>query len=585
MVRGLPGPIIESMSSPPQPASPSDFGPSDAPARAEVLALIGPAPAPELLVDYLHRLNDHWGGLHPQHLAALAEELQLPPQRLADIVRASPAFTLIPAGSAPAALTLRVCRGLACRMAGSAQLEAALPALLGPDVRVTGAPCLGRCGDAPAVLVGQVAVPQATSEQVLNVLLQEQEREPGEMGLAHGPDDFIGYDAYRAHGGYALAAAVVNSEEPVDTVLQALEASGLREPGGIGGESAPVAAQWQAVREGAAPRLLVLNVGTAEMGGSVDRDWLERDPHRVLEGLLIAGQVVGAEAVVIGLRDEFHDARALLQAELALLHAHPPCPLPHIVVRRLAGGYVAGESTALFESLQGRPALPRVRPPDPWRQGLHGRPTLVTSVATLSWLRDLVADVDKRRAAAVANGAAWFLGHGRHAHQGLRAFSVSGRVRRPGVRLAPAGITLHELIEEHCGGMLEGHELYAWVAGGASGGILPARLGNVPLDHDTLQRYGASLAGGEIVVLSQHDRARDAALVLMQWLAGESCGQCTPCRLGTARAAELMNAAHWDLRQLEDLNQMMADTARCGLGRNAPNALHCVQRYFAHELG
>jgi formate dehydrogenase len=562
------------MSSPPQPAPASDFGPSDASARAEVLGLIGAAPAPELLVDYLHRLNDHWGGLHPQHLSALAEELDLPPQRLADVLRASPAFSVIAAGHAPAALTVRVCGGLACRLAGSAPLQAALPALLGPEVRVAATPCLGRCGDAPAVLVGQVAVPQATSEQVLNTLLQEQEREPGEMGRAHGPDDFIGYDAYRAHGGYSLAAAIVNSEEPADTVLQALEASGLREPGGLGGESLPAAAQWQAVREGAAPRLLVLNVGTAELGGSVDRDWLERDPHRVLEGLLIAAQVVGAEAVVIALRDEFHDARALLEAELAALQAHPPCPLPHIVLRRLAGGYVAGETTALFESLQGRPALPRLAPADPVRQGLHGRPTLVTSVSTLYGLRELVE-----------KGAEWFLGHGRHGHQGLRAFSVSGRVRRPGVKLAPAGITLHELIEEHCGGMLEGHELYAWVAGGGAGGILPARLGNVPLDHDTLQRYGASLAGGEIVVLGQHDRARDAASAMMRWLAGESCGQCTPCRLGTARAAELMEAGRWDLRQLEDLNQMMADTARCGLGRNAPNALHCVQRYFAHELG
>jgi NADH:ubiquinone oxidoreductase subunit F (NADH-binding)/NADH:ubiquinone oxidoreductase subunit E len=550
------------------------FGQADDPSRADVQQVIGASPAPELLVDYLHLLQDRWGGLHPQHLAALAEALGLAPQRLAEVLRTNPALSVLPPGAAPAALTVHVCHGLSCGLAGSAALEAGLPTLLGPDVRVSGAPCVGRCGDAPAVLVGQVAVPQATTEQVLNIVLQEAEREPGEMGLAHGPDDFIGYDAYRAQGGYSLAAAIVNGEEPADTVLEALAQAGLREPAGISGESVLAAAQWQAVREAPAPRLLVLHVASAETGGSVDRDRLERDPHRVLEGLLIAAQVVGTEAVVIALRDEFHDARTLLQAELAALQAHPPCPLPHIVLRRLAGGYVAGENTALFEALQGRPALPRARPPDPLLQGLHGRPTLVTGVSTLHRLRELVE-----------SGAQGFLAQGRHGHHGLRSFNVSGRVRRPGVKEAPAGITLHELIEEHCGGMLEGHELYAWVAGGGAGGILPARLGNVPLDHDTLQRYGANLGGGEIVVLGHHDRARDAAAAMMRWLASESCGQCTACRLGTARAAELMNAPHWDLRQLDDLHHMVVDTARCGLGRNAPNALQCVQRYFAHELG
>ena len=368
-----------------------------------------------------------------------------------------------------------------------------------------------------------------------------------------------------------LAVGSVNGEDEAERIIQAMEHSGLR---GLGGAGFPAGRKWRIVREQAAPRVMAVNIDEGEPGTFKDRAWLERDPHRFLEGVLIAAQVVGTDACYIYLRDEYHGCRAILEAELAALRADPPCQLPLIELRRGAGAYICGEESAMIESIEGKRGEPRMRPPYIAQVGLFGRPTLEHNFETLYWVRDIVE-----------KGAAWFSGFGRHGRKGLRSFSVSGRVKYPGVKLAPAGITLRELVDEYCGGMQDGHTLYAYLPGGASGGILPAHLADVPLDFDTLQAHGCFIGSAAVIVLGQHDRARDAALNMMRFFEHESCGQCTPCRVGTAKAARLMEAPVWDNTTLEDLNIVMTDASICGLGQAAPNPVRCVQKYFPHEIG
>jgi formate dehydrogenase len=378
------------------------------------------------------------------------------------------------------------------------------------------------------------------------------------------------YQKYREQGGYALAAAVVNGEESADDILKAMEDSGLR---GLGGAGFPAGRKWRIVREQPAPRVMAVNIDEGEPGTFKDRTYLERDPHRFLEGMLIAAQVTGTQACYLYLRDEYHDARQLLLREIAALQIDPPCLLPHIELRRGAGAYICGEESAMIESIEGKRGEPRMRPPYIAQVGLFGRPTLEHNFETLYWVRDIVE-----------KGAAWFSSFGRNGRKGLRSFSVSGRVKHPGVKLAPAGITLRELIAEYCGGMLEGHQLYAYLPGGASGGIFPESLADTPLDFDTLQPHGGFIGSAAVIVLSQHDKARDAALNMMRFFAHESCGQCTPCRVGTAKSATLLEAPVWDTETLEDLNVVMTDASICGLGQAAPNPVRCVLTYFAHEV-
>jgi len=381
---------------------------------------------------------------------------------------------------------------------------------------------------------------------------------------------YTGYDTYRAQGGYALAAALVNGEQEVEGVIKAMEDSGLR---GLGGAGFPAGRKWRIVRDQPAPRVMAVNIDEGEPGTFKDRTYLERDPHRFLEGLLVAAQVVGIDACYVYLRDEYHGCRAILEAELAKLKANPPCHLPAIELRRGAGAYICGEESAMIESIEGKRGEPRMRPPYIAQVGLFGRPTLEHNFETLYWVRDIVE-----------KGAGWFSGFGRNGRKGLRSFSVSGRVKHPGVKLAPAGITLLELIDEYCGGMQDGHTLYAYLPGGASGGIFPASQANVPLDFDTLQPLGGFIGSAAVIVLGHHDKARDAALNMMRFFAHESCGQCTPCRVGTAKAAKLMEVPVWDNTTLEDLNVVMTDASICGLGQAAPNPVRCVQKYFPQEI-
>jgi NADH:ubiquinone oxidoreductase subunit F (NADH-binding)/NADH:ubiquinone oxidoreductase subunit E len=543
-------------------------------ALEEVRALIGP-PADgghrrDLLIEHLHRLNDAFRGLHERHLVALAREMNIPMAEVFEVASFYHHFEILRDEQAGAALTVRVCDGLSCELAGARYLLARLPALVARDVRVIPAPCIGRCEQAPALLVGQVAVPAATVGAAVSAVALEQSRSFAGQGRVSDVAALIGYDQYRAEGGYGLAAAVVNGEEDAEAVLQAMEHSGLR---GLGGAGFPAGRKWRIVSEQAAPRLMAVNIDEGEPGTFKDRHYLERDPHRFLEGMLIAAQVVGCEAIYIYLRDEYHACRVMLQHELERLAADPPCPLPTIELRRGAGAYICGEESAMIESIEGKRGEPRMRPPYIAQAGLFGRPTLEHNFETLYWVRDIVE-----------KGPRWFAGFGRRGRQGLRSFSVSGRVAQPGVKLAPAGITLKELVDEYCGGMQEGHALYAYLPGGASGGILPASLADVPLDFDTLQAHGCFIGSAAVIVLSQHDKARDAALNMMRFFAHESCGQCTPCRVGTAKAAVLMEAPTWDSTTLEDLNQVMADASICGLGQAAPNPVRSIQKYFPHEI-
>jgi formate dehydrogenase len=381
---------------------------------------------------------------------------------------------------------------------------------------------------------------------------------------------YTGYQAYRDQGGYALAAALAQGAQDAQAVIRAMEDSGLR---GLGGAGFPAGRKWRIVRDQPSPKLMAVNIDEGEPGTFKDRTYLERDPHRFLEGLLVAAQVVGIASCYIYLRDEYHGCRAILEAELALLRADPPCALPLIELRRGAGAYICGEESAMIESIEGKRGEPRMRPPYIAQVGLFGRPTLEHNFETLYWVRDIVQ-----------RGPAWFSGFGRHGRKGLRSFSVSGRVQHPGVKLAPAGITVQELIDEYCGGMLPGHSLYAYLPGGASGGILPASLNQVPLDFDTLQPYGCFIGSAAVVVLSDQDSAVGAARNLMRFFKHESCGQCTPCRNGTAKASALIEQPTWDLELLADLSAVMRDASICGLGQAAPNPIDCVVKYFPEEL-
>ena len=537
---------------------------SDDVSLQEVLDLVGvDALRRDLLIEYLHLLNDAYRGLHERHLVALAKVMNIPMAEVYEVATFYHHFEVIRDGDVAADLTIRVCDGLSCELAGAKQLIEKLSQLLGnQNIKVIAAPCVGRCEQAPVAVVHQNAVVHATKESVLSAVASDQRWQ--------SLPDYEDMDAYVADGGYELLKKIHSKTIEPEQIIQTMESSGLR---GLGGAGFPAGRKWRIVREQAAPRLMAVNIDEGEPGTFKDRTYLERDPHRFIEGMLIAAQVVGIDAIYIYLRDEYHGCRQLLETELASLKANLPCPMPLIELRRGAGAYICGEESAMIESIEGKRGEPRMRPPYIAQVGLFGRPTLEHNFETLYWVRDILQ-----------KGADWFSGFGRHGRKGLRSFSVSGRVKNPGVKLAPAGITIEELINEYCGGMQEGHTFYAYLPGGASGGILPASMKDIPLDFDTLQPYGCFIGSAAIIVLGHLDAARDAALNMMQFFAHESCGQCTPCRLGTTKAVQLMQAKVWDNQTLEDLNQVMADASICGLGQAAPNPVRCVQKYFPLEI-
>ena len=558
---------------------------------AEVRQLIGEAPhRRDLLIENLHKLNDEYRALHDRHLVALAKEMNLPMAEVYEVATFYHHFEVVRGNDPVADITVRVCDGLSCELAGAQNLLAKLPEILGnPNVKVIAAPCVGRCEQAPIAVVHQYPVLFATIDKVAAAvnnkmttqamaadradfepaLLAEHGVSPQGQHQAVSPD-YVGYETYRSKGGYALAKAIAEGKQDGESIIKAMENSGLR---GLGGAGFPAGRKWRIVKDQVAPKLMAVNIDEGEPGTFKDRTYLERDPHRFLEGLLIAANVVGIDACYIYLRDEYHGCRQLLETELAKLKANPPCKLPLIELRRGAGAYICGEESAMIESIEGKRGEPRMRPPYIAQVGLFGRPTLEHNFETLYWVRDIVQ-----------RGPEWFSSYGRHDRKGLRSFSVSGRVNHPGVKLAPAGITIQELIDEYCGGMQDGHQFYGYLPGGASGGILPATMNEIPLDFDTLQPYGCFIGSAAVIVFSDKDKARNMALNVMHFFEHESCGQCTPCRVGTGKAATLMQAKSWDQETLEDLATVMVDASICGLGQAAPNPIRCIAKYFPQEV-
>jgi formate dehydrogenase beta subunit len=535
----------------------------DPAALAEVRALLGETPRrPDLLIEQLHRLQDALGSISAAHLTALAHEMGLSPAEVYEVATFYHHFDLVKEGQAPPPpLTVRVCESVSCHLAGADELLAALQERLGPGVRVMAAPCVGRCHAAPVAVVGRRPVDGADVGAVEALVLAgstEPELPP-----------YTGYGEYRAAGGYRTLAECVTGQRTVEEVLDDVDAAALR---GLGGAGFPTAQKWRFVRREAAPRVMAINADEGEPGTFKDRHCMETDPHRVLEGMLIAAWAVGADDAFFYLRDEYAACREILTREIAALEADPPCRLPRIHIRRGAGAYICGEETALIESIEGKRGEPRLRPPFPAQAGVFGRPTLVQNVESVFWLRTIIEE-----------GAERFALQDREQHRGVRFFSVSGRVVRPGVYVAPNGVTAEELIRM-AGGMLPGHEFYGYLPGGASGGMLPASLGGVPLDFRSLEHYGCFVGSAAVIIFSRQDSARRIAHNVMHFFAHESCGKCTPCRVGTAKAERLMRGDHWDLPLLHDLADVMADASICGLGQAAPNPLRCVERYFPHEL-
>ena len=528
----------------------------------------------DLLIEHLHKVQDAYGHLADRHLVALAAEMKLGMSEVYEVATFYHHFDIVKDGeAAPPEVTVRVCDSISCEMAGANELLEKLPKILGKGVRVLHAPCIGRCETAPNVVINQNPLPNATVDAV-KALVSEKAVKHG-AGKSHPAKKVvtpghIGYDAYVKAGGYKLIKACLEGKQDREALIATMEHSGLR---GLGGAGFPTGRKWRIVGSQAEPRLMAVNIDEGEPGTFKDRYYLDRDPHRFLEGMLVAAWAVGIAEVFVYLRDEYHGIREMLEKELAILTAKADFPLPPIELRRGAGAYICGEESAMVESIEGKRGEPRLRPPYLAEVGLFGRPTLEHNMETVYWIREIVE-----------KGADWFAGHGRNGRKGLRSFSVSGRVKKPGVHLAPAGITIKELIDEFCGGMLDGHQFYGYLPGGASGGILPASMGDIPLDFDTLNQYGCFIGSAAVVVLSDQDTARMAAANVMRFFADESCGQCTPCRVGTAKAVKLMEQPKWDQPLLKELSSAMMDASICGLGQAAPNPVLCVIKYFPNEL-
>ncbi len=534
-------------------------------ALAEVEALLaGQTPRRDRLIEYLHLLQDGFGALHARHLRALAEIMRLAEAEIFEVASFYHHFDIVREGdAAPAPLTIRVCDSLSCMMAGAERVVAELEELVDPaDIRVLRAPCIGRCAQAPAAMVGKNGLGSVSAAGLADAARRR--------AIAPAMPDAVRLDAYRAAGGYALLIACRADERTPEELIDHLSDAGLR---GLGGAGFPAGKKWSSVRSFPGPRLMTINADEGEPGTFKDRHWLERDPHRMLEGALVAAWAVEAERVYLYLRDEYPHLHALLGQEIVALEASGLCEPGFIELRRGAGAYICGEESAMIESIEGKRGLPRHRPPFIAEKGLFGRPTLNHNVETLFWLRDILE-----------KGPGWFADQGVRGAKGFRSWSVSGRVARPGVIVAPAGSTANELIAL-AGGMADGHRLAGYLPGGASGGILPASLADEPLDFGTLDRHGAFIGSHAVVILSDRDDLRAVARNLMAFFEHESCGQCTPCRAGTEKMSVLLKAPRWDRDLIGDLDRVMRDASICGLGQAAPNPVRSILRFFPEVAG
>jgi formate dehydrogenase beta subunit len=532
----------------------------DPQAAEEIALLLGDRPRRrDLLIEHLHLIQDTYRQISAAHLTALADEMKLSLAEVFETATFYAHFDIVKEGEPGIPpLTIRVCDSLTCAMLGGEKLLQELQRTAGPGIRVVRAPCVGRCDTAPAAEVGHNFVDRASAGSVLAA---------AKAGDTHTHlPEYVDYDAYVAGGGYTLLKRLRSGALGKEELLKSLEAASLR---GLGGAGFPTGRKWRAVLGEPGPRLMAVNGDEGEPGTFKDRYYLEHDPHRFLEGTLIGAHVVEAADVYIYIRDEYPASREILAREIAKLP--PGGPVLHL--RRGAGAYICGEESSLLESIEGKRGYPRHKPPYPFQVGLFGLPTLINNIETLWWVRDIVE-----------KGADWWNSHGRNGRQGLRSYSVSGRVKNPGMKLAPSGVTVRELIDEFCGGMAEGHKFHAYLPGGASGGILPASMDNIPLDFGTLEKYGCFIGSAAVIILSDQDDVKAAALNLMRFFEDESCGQCTPCRVGTQKAALLMQNPVWNRELLDELSQVMRDASICGLGQAASNPLTSVIKYFPDEF-
>ncbi len=521
-------------------------------------------PVRDRLIEYLHLIQDAYGQLSAAHLRALSEIVRLPMAAVYEVASYYAHFDIVKEGeAAPTAVTIRVCDSLSCELAGAHALHDALKAGADPaQVRVLHAPCMGLCDRAPAVAVGHNYFGPAAPESALAVAAIRDVKTPVP------PYEDLGF--YRDTGGYKLLKACRGAQHTPDGIAGILTEAGLR---GLGGAGFPAGRKWGFVRGYPGPRYVAINVDEGEPGTFKDRCYLERDPHRMLEVALIASWAVEAERCFIYVRDEYPHIVEILRREIEKLEAERLVPQGYLDLRRGAGAYICGEESAMIESIEGKRGMPRNRPPYVAETGVFGRPTLEHNAETVFWIRDIVE-----------KGAAWFANQGRHGRKGLRSFSVSGRVKEPGVKLTPSGITMNELLNEYCGGMADGYAFYAYLPGGASGGILPASMADIPMDFGTLEEYGCFTGSGAVIVLSKADSAKAAALNVLRFFEDESCGQCTPCRVGCEKAVKLLEANDWNEPLLMELSQAMSDASICGLGQAAPNPIKSVFRFFRDEL-
>jgi formate dehydrogenase beta subunit len=535
-------------------------------ALAEVQRLLGDRPRRrDLLIEFLHLIQDAHGHLSEAHLRALAEEMKLPQAEVWEVATFYAHFDVVKEGeAAPPALTIRVCDSLSCELAGAQELMAELMKQYngGGEVRVVRAPCMGRCDTAPVLELGHNHIDRATADKAAAAIKAQDVH-------AHLPE-YEALDAYLAGGGYTTLKSFRKGAATPEEVQEKVQSSGLR---GLGGAGFPSGRKWSFVRAEPGPRYLAVNGDEGEPGTFKDRYYLERTPHLFLEGMLIAAWAVEAETAFIYMRDEYPAVLEILRREIAALEAAGIVPPGFIDLRRGAGAYICGEESAMIESIEGKRGLPRHRPPYVAQVGIFGRPTLVHNVETLHWIARVCREGPEILTSVEKNG-----------RKGLRSYSVSGRVKNPGVHLLPAGSTILDVIEA-AGGMLDGHTFKAYQPGGPSSGLLPASLADVPLDFDTLQPHGTFIGSAAVVVLSDKDRARDAALNMLRFFEDESCGQCTPCRVGCEKAVKLMQADRWDAPLLEELCAAMVDASICGLGQAAPNPILLTIQHFGDEVG
>jgi NADH:ubiquinone oxidoreductase subunit F (NADH-binding)/NADH:ubiquinone oxidoreductase subunit E len=534
-------------------------------ASAEIRALLGNAERRrDLLIEFLHLIQDKHGHLSAAHLMALADELRMAQAEVYEVATFYAHFDVVKEGETPPPpVTVRVCENLSCNLAGAEKLIADLRATSGSNVRIARAPCVGHCHTAPVAEVGHYFVDHADAAMVSKAIAEHR----------HDPviPKYKDLAAYRADGGYKTLERLRNGALSREQLVEIVDKAGLR---GCGGAGFPTARKWRSVLGEPGPRLMAVNADEGEPGTFKDRYFIETDPHRVLEGMLMGARLVEAADIYFYLRDEYPECREILSREIAKLDAAGLLIGVRVHLRRGAGAYICGEESAMIESIEGKRGLPRHKPPLPFQVGIFGRPTLINNVETLYWIRDLVE-----------RGPEWWTGQGRNGRKGLHVYSVSGRIADPGVKIAPAGVTVRELIDEFCGGMLPGHALKAYIPGGPSSGILPASMGDMPLDFGTLEPHGSFIGSAAVVILSDKDSIKDAALNLMRFFMDESCGQCTPCRVGTEKAVKLMAARGWDEKLLDELSVAMRDASICGLGQAAPNSMTSVMKHFPSDVG